>query len=132
MNRREFGKAVSAVVLTPMIPTAGLAATATAPAHLHNWAVQFARAQGRCSPELLSRALGCTPQIASSLNARLFAQGVLAAPNAIGVARTATPAARSALISPKVILERHQKLRSNLETFDTAVETLVEGDAPSD
>lgn len=89
-----LGSAASALL---PLPVAGSAApvAAQAPKRLYIWAVAMARAGNPISQETLSQALKVTPDQAAHLIGRLVERGVVAAPNAAGVARAVQPLLRT-------------------------------------
>ena len=93
MNRREFNFGLAAAGLAPLVP--GSAAAKAAPAavtanftpFMYASGAQFARLTGNCSPDLLAARFGLSTDAAAAINARLIKNGILAAPDALGVSR---------------------------------------------
>lgn len=93
MNRREFNFGLAAAGLAPLVPgsvaakAAPAASTANFTPFMYASGAQFARLTGSCSPELLATRFGLSTDAAAAINARLVKNGILAAPNALGVSQ---------------------------------------------
>lgn len=104
MKRRHFlnltaGSAFAAVAPLPQLAAA--APAAMAPRNLYVWAVAMAHAGNPISTDTLGSALKVTPDQAAALIQKLVTRGVVGAPNAVGVARAATPVFKSAGLVPE-------------------------------
>lgn len=93
MQRRTFLKTTGAAALMPALPMAATPAAATAPATALqlSWATHYARVHNAVSPDLLSSALGFSPDVARGAFQRLLADKVIGPPGAHGIARAAAP-----------------------------------------
>ncbi len=130
MKRREFlnltaGSAIAIAAPLPRITAA--APVAAAPKHLSVWATAMARAGNPVSPDLLNSALKVTPAQATALMNRLVAKGVVAAPNASGVAKAVTPGLPGRT-APRSDMGRH--IRKCLEQVGKDLTRETEPDPP--
>ncbi|MGP6088668.1 hypothetical protein [Antarctobacter jejuensis] len=104
MKRRDFLSlgAGSAIAVAAPLPRLAMAAPAVrAPRNLFVWAVAMARAGNPISVGTLELALKDPAEQAQALIGRLVSQGVVQAPNALGIARAARPAFSGQITSPK-------------------------------
>jgi len=95
MKRREFNFGLLAAGVAPLakMPVAATAAPTAATAvnftpFMYAAGSQFARFHGSCSAELLATRLGISPEAASAINARMIKNGIITAPNALGISRS--------------------------------------------
>lgn len=94
MKRREFNAGLVAASAAPILPVPKVAAAAPAAAaanftpFMYASGAQFARLHGSCSPELLAARFGLPSNVASAINARLIKQGIVTAPNALGLCQS--------------------------------------------
>lgn len=107
MKRRDFLNLTAGSALATMVPlpAGSTGAAVRAPKRLYVWAVAMAHAGNPISQATLSQALKVPSAEAAALMQRLVARGVVAAPNAAGIARATAPAFRSSafLQSAKVV-----------------------------
>lgn len=96
MKRREFTKGLVAAGLSPALPlkalaTASSTGAATVAANftpfMYSWSVTHARGLGQCSTDVLMSKLGIGADTASAICSRMVKQGVISAPNALGVSK---------------------------------------------
>lgn len=94
MKRREFNAGLIAASAAPGLPlpkattAAPVAAAANFTAFMYASGAQFARLNGSCSPAMLSERFGLPAEVAGAINARLIKNGILTAPNALGVCQS--------------------------------------------
>ncbi len=130
MNRREFTTSLVALAAAPLIPlpTAVAASRQMAiPAGTYAWAQLIARAQNKCSPEILARQLHIAPDAAKQLFNEMLRDGVLRAPGMAGIAQATQPIdATGTTTSP--LRPSLKKLRDLLATEDEGAAPLVKDD----
>lgn len=91
MKRRDFNFGLLAAGTAPLVkvPLAAKAAPAAVAANFTPFAyasaAQFARLSGSCSVKLLIERFGMSPDVAQVINRRLIKQGIIGAPNLLGV-----------------------------------------------
>jgi hypothetical protein len=95
MHRRNFLTMTLGTAAAAMLPLPAMAAPAQAARPLtYAWAVAMAHAQARVSEGALVSQLGITPETARAVMARMLERGVIAAPDASGVAQAIAPMLR--------------------------------------
>ena len=94
MNRRQFTASLAALAATPALPLAARMPAAAAPAippGAYAWAELIAKAQNKCSPDMLAKILHLKPEVAKVLFKDMVVDGVLQAPGTSGIAKPAKP-----------------------------------------
>ena len=94
MNRRQFTASLAALAATPALPLAARIPAAAAPAippGAYAWAELIAKAQNKCSPDMLAKILHLKPEAAQVLFKDMVVDGVLQSPGTSGIAKAAKP-----------------------------------------
>ena len=95
MHRRNFLTMTLGGAAAAILPLPAMAAPAQAARPMtYAWAVAMAHAQARVSEGALVSQLGITPATARAVMARMLERGVIAAPDASGVAQAIAPMLR--------------------------------------
>lgn len=117
------------------IPVPPLGATAPMVRGRYAWAVAAAKARTTISADLLATSLKVSTDQAASLMARLQARGVVAVPNAAGMARVVAPVFRSAgLIGGGAVTATPKSSFDKMvvDQIEKTVKSSLTSDEPSD
>jgi hypothetical protein len=102
MKRREFIQNIAALAATPALPVKLLAGSLPVSAAIYAKAVHYAKLWDTSVPEMYTSALGLGHDDAFSVFDKLVEDGVIGAPNSVGMGRAVLPYFKDPMMARKI------------------------------